>query len=38
MLQELITPSSTTDKSLYLEGIFLLNGKYDLKFKRICLK
>ena len=36
MSEESITPPSTTDECLYPEVLF--NGKYDLKFKGICLK
>ena len=36
MSEESITPPSTTDECLYPEVLF--NGKYDLKFKAICLK
>ena len=38
MSQKCITPPSTTGESFYTEVIFLFNGKYDLKFKGICLK
>ena len=36
--EESITHLSTTDRSFYLEVICLYDGKYELKFKGMCLK
>ena len=38
MSEESITHLSTKDKSFYVEVICLYDGKYELKFKGMCLK
>ena len=38
MSEESIIPTSTTDESFYPGVVCLYNGKYELKFKGVCLK
>ena len=38
MSEESITPTSTTDEGFYPGVVRLYNGKYELKFKGMCLK